>query len=122
MYIIYDNENNIKQLRSKYLLLELDTVEITDGKNITSYCVIDREHIALEEMSQLELKKNLHGILMNEYKEGNWNTCLDSLGHLRGSFRGELDSFYKIMNDRILGLKDAGDDPSWSPVITKKNN
>ena len=55
---------------------------------------------------------------MKNYKIKNWKFCEDALTILVGKFRGEVDSFYKVMQDRIVNLKEAKQDLHWTPIIT----
>jgi len=70
MYIVY-KESDIEQLRSKYLLLEVDTLKITNEETITGYCVIDIDHINLNEITTLKTVKEAHENLMDSYKSQN---------------------------------------------------
>ena len=44
MYIVYENDN-MDLLRSKYLVLELDTIEFLDGKTVKAFAVVDSSTI-----------------------------------------------------------------------------
>lgn len=117
MYIVYDVNNNVDLLHSKYLVLELDTVEFLDGKTITAYAVIDNQHITLQEMSALNIFKKLHHELMENYRIQNWGSCEKIITQLRGSFNGEIDSFYDVLSNRIKSLKESNIGPDWTGNI-----
>ena len=117
MYIVYENENNLKQLRSKYLVLELDTIEIKKGEFRKAYAVVTTEHIFLDEIGSLGDKKALHEDLIKNYKLQNWDSCDETISKLNGSFKGELDSFYEIFSLRISHLKNSELDDNWNGAI-----
>ena len=105
MYIVYETNEAIDSLRSKYLVLELDTIEFSNGKSIKAFAVVDTEHTVLEEISQLENLKNLHEHLIKNYRSQNWNFCRQAMEHLHGKFKGELDTFYDALEERIALLE-----------------
>ncbi len=117
MYIVYENENNLAQLRSKYLVLELDTIEIRKGEFKKAYAVVTTEHVVLEEINSLGNKKALHEDLIKNYKLQNWHSCDEAIEQLTGSFRGELDSFYEILSLRIKDLKNTILPGDWTSSI-----
>ena len=118
MNIIY-RDNYTKNLNSKYILLELDTFQrAPDELPKTSYCLISKDQVLLQEIPYLESNQELHNNMMKNYKIKNWKFCEDALTILVGKFRGEVDSFYKVMQDRIVYLKEAKQDLHWTPIIT----
>lgn len=117
MYIIHEDQNTINQLRSKYLVLELDTLQFPDGKTMPSYAVVDREHIPLHEAVMLEHLNNLHQELITVYRNKNWNRCDEIIESLRGNFRGEMDSFYDVLSKRISTLRRSGVADDWTGNI-----
>jgi len=116
MYIVY-KENEIKQLQLKYLLLEMDTVKISEDTTITAHCVISSDDISLDEFSVINKKKSQHIELIKNYKLKNWNKCCDLITVLMGSFKGEMDSFYNILLNRIDELKTTKLDSNWTGVV-----
>ena len=102
MYIVF-GEEEISKLSEKYLVLELDTFKVND-KNIPTYCILDSGSIGIGSLHSIGNSVELHNNLIENYKRGDWNLCHDALEHLRGSFNGELDSFYGIISSRISGL------------------
>ena len=91
----------VNTIPDNYTTLELDTVRIegTDTKT-TFYCLV--ENIPLEEFPLLENNKENHAMLMENYKNQNWDYCAKLIPFLLGKFSGELDSFYDIILGRIL--------------------
>lgn len=114
MYIVLDKENAIEQLRSKYLLLELDTLDIPGEGPVTSYAVISSENITLEEVQVLHKLEELHTALMKNYRKKDWNFCRQAIEHLRGKFKGEIDSFYDELEKRINELAEIDLPESWT--------
>ena len=105
-------------VKSKYLLLELDTFYFTDiDKNKTAYCLI--ESAPIQEMFNVEKNLELHKNLVKNYKLRNWKYCEDALEHLVGKWNGELDSFYKDIADRVEKNKTQNLDDSWTGIIIR---
>lgn len=117
MYIVYETDNNAEQLRTKYLVLELDTLEFPDGRVVRALGVIDSEHVPLQEIQLMENVKDLHGNLIKNYRERNWNFCKQAIDHLKGKFKGEMDSFYDELSERIQTLEECNLPEDWSPNI-----
>jgi hypothetical protein len=122
MYIVYEHNNEIDSLRSKYLVLELDTLEFSGGKTVKAFVVIDREHIPLEQMPHVESLVDLHEHLIKNYRLQNWNYCRQAMDHLRGKFKGEVDTFYDALAERITILENGKELPEdWTGnVITEQ--
>lgn len=119
MYIVYENnENNIEQLRSKYLVLELDSIEIKPKEFVTAFCIIDNEHIQLQEMALMNDFSKIHESLIHDYKSKNWESCYEGIDKLTTKFKGEMDSFYDVLLERIkiLETSDLADD--WTGRVS----
>ena len=116
MYIVYENDN-MDLLRSKYLVLELDTIEFLDGKTVKAFAVVDSEHVTFQELPTMDETKELHRSVVANYHNQDWDLCLEQIEQLRGSFRGELDTFYDELADRIGVLKTATIAPDWTGNI-----
>jgi hypothetical protein len=99
MNIILGRER-AEELRERFTVLELDSIEHPDGKLIEAYCVVSAEKVPLNELPSLEQWIKLHESLVVEYRKGNRNFCTQAIEHLRGKFGGELDTFY----DHILDV------------------
>ena len=119
MHILF-GEEQATELSSKYTVLELDTIKVgLNGPEITAYCAV--ENIPFDEVMELDTLKNIHNQLMSDYKTRNWQDCLASIETLKGSWSGELDSFYTEMTDRIANYLTNDPGPSWSNVIVKQS-
>jgi hypothetical protein len=101
MHIIFDKaiaENH-------YTLLELDTFVSSDNEAITAYCVIDSATMAAEDLFHLDARVKLHEAMMDCYKRNDYSACLAALQILKGYWKGEMGSFYDIIELRIAELK-----------------
>ena len=109
-----------EQIASKYILLELDSFLMEpESDPIKSYCVITNENMVLQEIATIESNKKLHENLIKNYRSKNWVFCEEALAHLIGKWKGECDSFYKVINDRIKNFKEQPVTDSWIPEINK---
>jgi len=117
MYIVYETNNEIDSLRSKYLVLELDTVEFSNGKTVRTFAVVDNDHIVFQEIPMLENLTDLHENLIKNYRLKNWDYCTQAMDHLMGSFKGELDTFYEELSKRIKVLEDIPLADDWTGNI-----
>lgn len=116
MQIVLGNE--VKNISEKYTVLELDQLRMTpDQEPITAYCVIDNEKIPITEVFQLEQIQDLHHSLIKNYKLKNWQFCEQMVNHLKGKFRGELDSFYETLLRRINNYKQNDPGNEWNGVV-----
>lgn len=116
MNIIIGQEQ-ARALSDKYTVLRLDRLSVPghDGP-INSYCVVD--NIPLHEMVQLDMWRDLHENLIENYTQRNWNYCEQAIEHLRGKWNGQLDSFYDILQQRVSGYKENDPGPDWTGIIT----
>ncbi len=115
MNIIF-GDNVAELAREKYTVLELDTF-LVDGQTATAYAIVEK--IPLLEMTNLSHYQDLHENLMREYQKRNWKYCEDAIGHLRGRWSTELDSFYSELQQRIQNLKTQSLDDSWTGAIPR---
>ena len=128
MNIILQNQLT-EEIREKYILLELDTFQFTSDDNpVKSFCVIENAHVQLPDYPQLEHIQDLHQNMIKNYQIKNWKFVEDALEHLVGKFKGEVDSFYHVINERIKKYKIDDEDADiskygvpddWTYVIKK---
>ena len=120
MNIILENKIT-EDIKEKYMLVELDTFQYEGGDEQKSFAVISKDEITLQDFQNIEMYVDLHNNFMKNYRTKNWKFCEDALDHLRGKFRGELDSFYQVMTDRLEQLKSIDLPKTWTPnVIVNK--
>jgi len=109
-----------KELKEKYIILELDTIQYAENAEpVTAYCVIGGENVTLEEVFTLKEHANMHKALMKNYRNQNWNFCEEAIDSLRGKFKGEMDSFYDILEVRIRKYKNSNINSDWNGVLKK---
>jgi len=99
MQLIFGRDN-AEQLREKYTILDLETVE-KDGHSIEVFCLIPADKIGLPDLPQLENWIKLHHDFLNGYNSKQYNYCRQCIEHLMGKFGGEVDSFYEEILRRI---------------------
>ena len=99
MYIIFGQDAYLK-LKENYTLLEVESV-IRDASAIPAYCVVQAGQIPLEELGELEDKKAQHAEFLLALRNGETQQCIEIAMQLRGSFGGELDSFYDEILSRL---------------------
>jgi len=117
MYIVLDKDNAIEQLHLKYLLLELDTLEIYGEGTVVSYAVITNEQTTIQDLQIRENLKDLHKGLMRNYHKKDWNFCKQAIEQLTGKFKGEIDTFYSEIGDRIKDLEILDLPDNWTGNI-----
>jgi len=114
-------EENAQQVDSRYIVLELDSIRISKETNpIRTYCLI--EEITLDSIFSLEQNRELHKNLIKNYRLKNWKFCLDALEHLKGQWNRELDSFYNILESRILQYQESDPGKDWDGSIDKSRS
>ena len=104
-------------LQKKYIVLELDTISIQGSSPIATFCVL--ETVPIEELATVEIFKKLHGDLILNYRNRNWDFCIQALDQLIGRWGKEIDSFYVILKTRIVSFKDQESTDNWTYVIHK---
>ena len=117
MNIMFEESIN-DAVKSKYILLELDTFYFADiDKQKTSFCLI--ESVSISDLLNIEKNLELHKNLIKNYKLRNWKYCEDALEHLLGKWNGEVDSFYKEITSRIDEYKNQNLDREWTGIIIR---
>lgn len=120
MHIIIDPAQ-VEQLKSKYTVLELDTIRLMpEDRLITAYSVV--ENIPLNELPLVDSKRSLHENLIINYRKKDWNYCSQALEHLVGSWSGELDTFYDDLSNRIAKYIEQDPGETWDGIIEKRTN
>ncbi|HAC15653.1 MAG TPA: hypothetical protein DCE78_06885 [Bacteroidetes bacterium] len=111
-------EENAREVDSRYIVLELDTIRISKEIDpIKTYCLI--EEITLDLIFNLVQNCELHKNLIKNYRLKNWKFCLNALEHLKGQWNQELDSFYDSLESRILEYQKKDPGPEWNGIIDK---
>jgi hypothetical protein len=117
MHIIF-GEQLVEDLTDKYTVLELDSFIVGDNPDIQrAYAII--ENISLDQLISAEKMKELHSILLENYKQQKWDDCLDNIKHLLGQWGGEIDTFYDDLKRRVLDYQQSNPGSDWTPAILK---
>lgn len=116
MNIMFGDSIN-DEVRSKYIILELDTFYFADiSTSRIAYGLVEQTPIM--EMVNVDRFIDLHANLIRNYGLKNWKYCEDALEHLVGKWNGEMDTFYSSLAERIAVFKEKAD-ANWSPVINR---
>lgn len=117
MNIIF-GKDNADTIDDRYVVLELDTFRVSNVPDpVTAYCVIDQ--MLLEEIPLVNHYRDLHKNLLKNYRARNWSFCIQALEHLRGRWRGEIDSFYDDLEQRVSRLQDQDPGQDWDGFIER---
>lgn len=120
MNIIFATREEVENLKEKYIVLELDSFRFSQGKDtVVSWSIIDTTSVLLGELPGISQYVDLHNNMMRNYRSGNFKYCEDALEHLIGKWRGELDSFYAIMSQRIKQYQQDPPNHGWDGVIDR---
>lgn len=116
MHIIF-GKDQLDSLKSKYVVLELDSFRIGESPVLPAYCVL--ENIPITDLPRVDSMTKLHQDLIDGYTRRDWKYCRDALEHLIGFWGGEVDTFYNDLSRRIEQYieNDPGED--WTPVLIK---
>jgi hypothetical protein len=119
MLVVFGKETADK-LKDRMTILELDTfMQPGLEEPVTAYAVIEVQDIPLQDLPQLENMTLLHNTMWVEYRARRFNFCEQAMEHLRGKWKGTLDSFYEEFSTRIQILKGTKLDENWSGIIYK---
>lgn len=109
---------NAAEIGKKYTVLELDTLCIDPEQDpVTAYCLI--ETVNINDLAISETLKEHHARLMHHYKTRQWHQCLQDIESLRGSWGGQVDSFYEEIGNRVQAYTESEPGPDWDPVLDK---
>lgn len=87
-----------ESMKDKYLVLELETIEVGDDK-IEAFMVVPPEAVVLNMTTISEDVAN-HESLIDAMKKDDVSECIRLIALLKGSFNKEADSFYEIIEQR----------------------
>ena len=104
---MFASESDVAVLKTKYTILELDTLRFPDSSvTQTAWCVISTDSVTLQDLPVMDRYQELHNNMMRNYKLKNWKYCEDAIEHLLGRWKGDLDSFYNEIANRLTTLKE----------------
>ena len=120
MNIMFASESDVAVLKTKYTILELDTLRFPDSNMTqTAWCVISTDNVTLQDLPVMGQYQELHNNMMRNYKLKNWKYCEDAIEHLLGRWKGDLDSFYNEIANRLTTLKEQDPGPEWDGTYIK---
>jgi hypothetical protein len=105
--------------REKYTVLPLQDIKFAshpDMPPVTAYCLI--EDVPLDEIPKLQEQIDLHTKFYENLQKPDFNYCEQALEHLKGKWRGEVDTYYEVMEKSINENKDV-EDLKWDPILYK---
>ena len=105
-------------IRNKFTVLEIDTIKLGD-RIIECFCVLDAASVLASDIQSIDGKVELHNELILNYREQRWDECLELVELLKGSFDGELDTFYDSIESRVLQYQEEGVGEDWHWSIAK---
>lgn len=115
--------NEIQAIREqgRFTILELDTIQVSpDHEPEPAYCVLT--DVSITEIPLLESKVKMHQDLMHFYRTQQWPECRQLIELLRGSWNGEIDSFYTEIQTRLDNLETNGADQDWDGIYRPWRN
>lgn len=117
---MFASNSDVAELKSKYTILELDTLRFADSNETqTAWCIISTDSLSLQELIELDRYQELHNNMMRNYKLKNWKYCEDAIDHLLGRWKGDLDSFYNEISSRLKTLKEQDLEQNWDGTLLR---
>ena len=103
-------ERTAELLDGEYPLAELDCIAVKGKtKGVRIFTIVngtgvDRAYIGS------------HARFIKAYRDQDWDLCLKFTRMLKGAFKGELDEYYVMMEERIAELREANLPKDWDGV------
>ena len=115
MNVIFGKEN-LDQIDERYTALELESLLVQEGEEpVTNYAIVGPDS-GLQSMLTLKQFIPVHEALMRNYKEQNWDFCLQAIDKLRGKIDPFMDTFYDVLKERIK-VQIESPTENWTPVV-----
>ena len=116
MNVIHGEENKAL-IEDKYTTLELETLFIKEGMDpVCNYAVIGPGDIPLENFLRLSQFIPVHEALMKNYKQQNWDFCIEAIGRLKGNVDPFMDTFYDTLARRV-SKQQTNPDENWTHIL-----
>ncbi len=109
-------KDKLNELDGRYVILELDIMRVGSDQH-QAYALVDS--LELSELQYLDRYRTLHNKMMENYRRRNWDFVDQALGHLRGRWRGALDSFYDEMGQRVTVLRNQDLPDTWDGIVDR---
>lgn len=105
-----------KRLGDEYFTLELDCIAVkgkTEG--VTIYTVFYNP--TESELGLWQHDKTVHNKMLEYYRKQNWDTAIELVNKLKGSFNGQMDNYYDLWIERIEEMQVANLSADWDGVF-----
>jgi adenylate cyclase len=92
-------QRTYEHVNDEYLCLKLDCLAVkgkNDGVNI--YTIVDKNYENIERAKD-------HNYFITHYRNMNWEVAQDYIKILKKCFKGDMDEYYDMMNERIEEYK-----------------
>jgi len=92
-------QRTYEHVNEEYLCLKLDCLAVkgkNDGVNI--YTIVDKTYENMERAKD-------HNYFISHYHNMNWEVAQDYIKSLKGCFKGDMNDYYDMMNERIEEYK-----------------
>ena len=109
-------KDKLNELDGRYVILELDIMRVGQDQH-QAYALVDS--LELGELQHLDRYRTLHNKMMSNYRARNWDFVDQALSHLRGRWRGALDSFYDEMSSRVSKLRTQDLPHTWDGIVDR---
>ena len=110
--IIGPNTNEL--VKDEIFTLELDCIAVkgkTVGLNIFAPLKTD-----IGAMPEYLMAREIHDLMIDYYREQNWDKALYQIEQLKGEFDSQMDHYYDIMIERIGDLRESNLPSDWDGV------
>ena len=104
MQIIFGRDN-AEKLREKYTILDLEAIDIGDGRTMEVFCLIPAEKLGILDLQHVGDWIKLHDSFLKAYHDKNYEFCQNAKDALYGKFGGEVDTFYDEIFKRIDSIE-----------------
>lgn len=102
------------QAASKFFLIKLDDIAVKGKKQgVEIFTVVDTQQSASRNH---EIALDSHNQMLKYYSEQKWSSAEARIAALRGSFNGQLDSYYDMMLNRITDLRKSDLPADWDGI------
>ena len=112
LLIIGPNTNQI--VKDEIFTLELDCIAVK-GKTVGLQIFTPLE-TDISTMTEYMLAREIHDLMLDYYREQNWDRALHLINELIGEFDGKMDDYYSMMIERIGELRESNLPTDWDSV------
>ena len=103
-------ERTAELLDGEYPLAELDCIAVKGKtKGVRIFTIVNGTGVDKAYLGS-------HARFIKAYRDQEWDLCLKFIRMLKGAFKGELDEYYAMMEERIAELRQANLPKDWDGV------